>query len=249
VTDVNYATRWLKAHARDFNADADCIGGLGTSSGGHALFLSAMRPNDPRYRTLPLPEGEDVSARLSYLLAAWPVLDPYARYLFAKENNRASLVEATNSYFLTHDAMKEGNPLLALERGEPVDLPPALIIQGTADNNVPLSALHRFIEVYRAAGGAVDIEWFPDMHHGFAYNYGAEPDRALEIMKAFVCRQLTGSKPAVWRRLVPILSCWRLIIKMCEDLDLQAQSKKKIRAELLEKYLRKRLNGLAMLAR
>jgi hypothetical protein len=36
---------------------------------------------------------------------------------------------------------------------------------------------------------------------------------------------------------------------MCEDLDLQAQSKKKIRAELLEKYLRKRLNGLAMLAR
>lgn len=197
VTDVNYATRWLKAHARDFNADADCIGGLGTSSGGHALFLSAMRPNDPRYRTLPLPEGEDVSARLSYLLAAWPVLDPYARYLFAKENNRASLVEATNSYFLTHDAMKEGNPLLALERGEQVDLPPALIIQGTADNNVPLSALHRFIEVYRASGGAVDIEWFPDMHHGFAYNYGAESDRALEIMKAYVSRQLTGSKPAV----------------------------------------------------
>ncbi len=43
VADVNYATRRLKVHARDFNADPRTIGGVGMSSGGHLLMLSAMR--------------------------------------------------------------------------------------------------------------------------------------------------------------------------------------------------------------
>lgn len=189
VVDFNYATRWLKANSGDFNAVSNCIGGLGTSSGGHTLFLSAMRPDDVRYSALRLSGGEDPDARLSYLIAAWPVLDPYGRYLFAKQNNRDFLVEATDSYFLSHEAMKEGNPLLALERGESLNLPPALIIQGTADNNVPLDSVHRFVKAYRAAGGTVDIEWFPDMPHGFANKPGVESDRALEIIKDFVFRQ------------------------------------------------------------
>src|SRR5262245_59886746 len=55
AADVNYATRWLKAHARDFNADSRRLGGLGTSSGGHTLMSSVLRPHDPRYRALALP--------------------------------------------------------------------------------------------------------------------------------------------------------------------------------------------------
>jgi len=77
-----------------------------------------------------------------------------------------------------------------LERGEQVALQPMLVIQGIADDNVPLSALHRFIDVYRAAGGFVEIELFPDMPHGFACKPGVQSGRALEIMKAFVFRQL-----------------------------------------------------------
>ncbi len=197
VADVNYATRWLKAHAREFNADAHSIGGLGTSSGGQTLLLSAMRPQDPRYKAFPLPEEEAVNATLAYVVAAWPVLDPYARYLYAKESGRASLMEATEGYFLTQEAMREGNSQLALERGEPVVLPPTLIVQGTADDNVPLSIPHRFVAAYRAAGGAVELELFTDMPHGFARNAGAESDRALELMKAFVARQLAGAKATV----------------------------------------------------
>lgn len=107
-------------------------------------------------------------ARLSYLIALWPVLDPHGRYGFAKENNRDFLIEATDAYFLSQAAMQEGNPLLAIERGEPLDLPPVLIVQGTADNNVPLDSVHRFVTAYRAAGGAIEISWFTDMLHGFA---------------------------------------------------------------------------------
>ncbi|MQG62876.1 MAG: alpha/beta hydrolase, partial [SAR202 cluster bacterium] len=49
VADVNLATRWLKAHAVEFNADPDTVGGIAGSSGGHTVLLSAMRPNHPAY--------------------------------------------------------------------------------------------------------------------------------------------------------------------------------------------------------
>lgn len=189
VADVNYATRWLKTHAADFNAISEGIGGLGASSGGHSLLLSAMRPDDARYNALHFSEEENTDARLCYLIALWPVLDPYGRYGFAKENNRDFLVEATDAYFLSQDAMQEGNPLLALERREPLDLPPTLIIQGTADRNVPLDSVHRFDDAYRAAGGTIEIAWFPDMPHGFNGWPDVSCDRALTIIKKFVLRQ------------------------------------------------------------
>ena len=194
VADVNYATRWLKAHAGDFGSHAACLGGIGSSSGGHTVMLSAMRPHDPRYSAQPLPEAQNVDASLSYILAAWPVLDPYARYLFAQEGGRERLVEASEAYFPNQDAMKEGNPQLILERGEKVYMPPTLILQGTADDNLPLTIPQRFEASYRAAGREVEVEWFPDMPHGFGREPGPATDRALELMKAFVARQLTASR-------------------------------------------------------
>lgn len=197
VVDVNFGTRWFKAHARDFNADVRQLGGLGTSSGGHTLMLSAMRPHDPRYAGLDLPGAEGVDATLAYVVAAWPVLDSYARYCFAKEQGNDSLMAATEAYFVTEDAMQEGNPQRLLERGESVALPPTLIVQGTADTNVPLSISERFEASYRSAGGSVERELFPDMPHGFARDAGAESDRAIGLMKAFIARQLAALTPAV----------------------------------------------------
>lgn len=197
VADVNYATRWLKTQANDFNADPHSIGGLGTSSGGHSIMLSAMRPHDPRYAALSGAVAADVDATLLYVLAAWPVLDPYARYCFAKEQGRDALIQASEAYFLTQEAMREGNPQLMLERDEQVALPPTLIVQGTADANVPLSVSQRFVEVYRAAGGAVELELFAEMPHGFAREPGAESDRAVACMKTFVARQLAASRVTV----------------------------------------------------
>lgn len=190
VADINYATRWLKSHAADFDSDARFVGGLGSSSGGHTVMLSAMRPHDPRYTGIRLPESKEDDATLMYVLATWPVLDPYSRYLFAKETGRSHLVTATEGYFVTEDAMREGNPQLILDRGEDVTLPPALVIHGTADENVPSSISERFSASYRSAGGAIELELFPDQHHGFGRSPGPETNRALDLMKSFVACQL-----------------------------------------------------------
>src|ERR687887_230249 len=65
IADVNFATRWLKSRASDFGATPEALGGLGLSSGGHMLMLSAMRPRDPRYTALPLDAAPDIDAHLA----------------------------------------------------------------------------------------------------------------------------------------------------------------------------------------
>ncbi len=190
VQDVNFATRWLKAHAAEFNAEPQTVGGLGSSSGGHTLMLSAMRPNDSRYAALDLPEAAGHDATLAYTVCCWPVLDPYARYLYARESNNERLAASSEAYFLDQETMQEGSPQHILERGENVLLPPTLIIQGTRDDNVPLAIPQRFETAFRTAGGDIQVEYFTDMPHGFGNMPGPESDRAIGMIKAFVARCL-----------------------------------------------------------
>jgi acetyl esterase/lipase len=196
LVDVNYATRWLKAHAAEFGGDPRHLGGLGSSSGGHQIMLSAMRPRDPRYATLPLAEAADADASLGYVLACWPILDPHARYLFAQETGRKELVTRTEGFFLTQEAMQEGNPQRILDRGEAAVLPPTVLFQGTADTNLTVAMSERFVASYRAAGGHAELELFPEMPHGFGNQPGPEAERAIALMKAFVSRQLAAGAPA-----------------------------------------------------
>lgn len=190
LADISYATRWLKAHAADFNADAGTVGGLGVSSGGHLIMLSAMRPRDPRYAALPLAGADDADATLAYFISCWGVLDPYGRYLMAQERGNTDLMANHDRYFLTVEAMQEANPLMILQRGEKVELPPALLIQGTADTGVPQGMIENVAALYRAAGGPVDLALFQDMPHGIAGWPEPEVARMVARMKTFIAQRV-----------------------------------------------------------
>ena len=192
VADVNLATRWLKAHAVEFNADPDTVGGIAGSSGGHTVLLSAMRPNHPAYSYIDLP-GSDADATMKYLLLGWPIVDPYARYRFVQETGNDRIIGLSEAYFRTTDAMKEGSPGQILQRGEEAVLPPTLIVQGTADNNLPVPVTERFAVDYRKAGGDLELEMFPDMPHLFGNTPGPDSDRAIALMKKFASRILSES--------------------------------------------------------
>jgi acetyl esterase/lipase len=198
VEDASYGIRWLKAHASEFNASSEHVAAAGASSGGHTLMLAAMRPHDPRYTALSSPDVEGHDGTVAYAIAGSPVLDSYARYQYAKGIQNDGLTASTENYFLTEDAMQEGSPQGILDRGEDAILPSLLIIQGTADLNIPMSIpLWTFVKSYRAAGGNVEIEGYPDMLHNFILREGKETDHALEVAKAFVSRQLATATAAV----------------------------------------------------
>jgi acetyl esterase len=196
LADINYATRWLKTHAGDFNADAATVGGLGVSSGGHLIMLSGMRPYDPRYTALPLAGAAGTDATLSYMISCWGVLDPYGRYLMAQERGNKPLMANHERYFLTADTMQESNLIRILQQGEKVELPPALLIQGTADEGVPKGMVEKVASLYGAAGGDVELALFQDMPHGIAGWSELEVTRMLTRMKSFIAQRLTTAVAA-----------------------------------------------------
>ena len=197
VEDTSYGIRWLKAHASEFNASPDSVGGAGASSGGHTLMLAAMRPHDPRHTVLSSPDLDGQDGTFAYTIAGSPVLDSYARYQYARGIDNGGLMANTESYFLNEDTMQEGSPQGILDRGEDAALPPLLIIQGAADLNIPMSIPRTFVESYRSAGGNVSLEEYPDMPHNFILRAGKETDHALEVAKAFVARQLATATAAL----------------------------------------------------
>src|ERR1019366_2880965 len=189
VADVNLGIRWLKTNSEKFNSRADLVGGLGTSSGGHLLLLSALRPNDPRYSKLPLP-GSTSDASLRFAIGCWPVADPLQRYQVKKAAGQERFVIAHDKFWPSEADMEEGNPTLILTRGEPVAKPSVLIMQGTADDNLTPDMADNFAAAYTKAGGTITKEIFPAQPPAFIPGSPTAPDslRALEMIKAFVHR-------------------------------------------------------------
>ena len=177
MADINYAIRWFKAHAGQFGSRPDLVGLIGSSSGGHQAILAAMRPGDSRYSSIPLPsDSPKVDASVRCAILCWPVIDPLGRYRYAKKLKAAGtpypefvdlVLPLHDKYWKTEDAMAEGNPALALERGERVETPPVLYIQGAADIVHPRVDLDRFIVNYRKAGGSVELEMPEDAAEGY----------------------------------------------------------------------------------
>jgi acetyl esterase/lipase len=189
VQDINYAVRWAKLNARELKSRPDLVGLSGQSSGGHLAMLVAMRPHDPRYAAIAPPAGspaQDASVRC--VIMTWPVINPLSRYRHAKRALASanppewpkSIIARHDSYWRSEDNMAEGNPTLALERGEKVLTPPAIWFQGrgdtvhdykdtesTFDGNEP----QRFCADYRKAGGSIALEYLEMERHA-----GSSPD-------------------------------------------------------------------------
>ena len=84
--------------------------------------------------------------------------------------------------------MAEGNPQSILERGEAEALPPAILVQGLADDNVTPDMAQRFAAAYRARGGRIELHEFTDQPHTFIIRDPASDAsrRATELIRDFV---------------------------------------------------------------
>jgi acetyl esterase/lipase len=193
LADINLATRWLKSRARLYGGRPDWVGSFGTSSGGHQVLLAAMRPDDPRYAELRLPEAPQVDARVAFVISGWGVLDPLLRYHLAKKAGNADLVRNHDNFWGTEAAMSDGSPPAILNRGEKAYLPPALVFGGDADEWVPTEVTDRLAAGWRKAGGEIEVQFYQGADHGFMTGKPNAPHaaRAIERMKQFI-RKHTG---------------------------------------------------------
>jgi acetyl esterase len=190
VQDANYGVRWLKWKAPSWNGDPSKIGVYGSSSGGHVAELIAMRPTDPRYGAIPLPEAPRVDATVSYVAMRSPISDPFARFQNAERLKRDAMMKNHTIFFKPWETIYEGNPQQILERHEKVTLVPFLVMQGALDDNVLPAVQEKFAAAYKAAGGQCQYELFDGCEHEWVATPGPQTDRARQMVKAFISRQL-----------------------------------------------------------
>ncbi len=193
IQDASYGVRWLKSKAPEWHGDATALGVLGSSTGGHIAELIAMRPRDARYNAIPLEGSAGIDASVAYVAARSPISDPYARWQNAEQMKKENLVKASKAYFRPWESIHEASPMEILERREPVVLRPLLIMQGALDDNVRPAVQQKFAEAYRAAGGECQFQVFEGCVHEWVAEPGPQTDRAHEMVKAFIARNL-GSK-------------------------------------------------------
>lgn len=190
ICDVNLATRWLKAHAAEFNGTAR-VGAFGNSSGGHQVVLSALRPRHAAYTALPLEKHSDIDGSLAYVIAAWPVICPLYRFRFAKEFNRQEHIQAHIDYWKTEEAMAEGSPQTIIDQEKQIEMPPILFMLKANDKNHPLEMQERFIASYRKRGGQIEVHTFEGLPEHRMVPSPGQPEtmRAMHTIAEFIGRQ------------------------------------------------------------
>jgi acetyl esterase len=190
VQDANFAVRWLKANAATWNGDTSRIGVYGSSSGGHVAELLAMRPRDPRYNSIPLASAPNVDATVAYVAMRSPISNTFARYENAERRGNKGMVKNNQVFFNPWETIHESNPQEILERNEKVTPVPFLIMQGALDDNMLPEFQEKFAKTYKAAGGACDYQLFANSVHEWVAEPGPQTDKAREVVKEFISRQL-----------------------------------------------------------
>ena len=190
VQDANYAVRWLKTKAQTWNGDTAKIGVYGSSSGGHVAELLAMRPRDRRYNAIALAGAPNIDATVAYIATRSPISNTFARYENAERRSNASMVKNNKTFFVPWETIHEANPQEILEREEKVVVVPFLIMQGALDDNVLPEVQEEFVKTYRAAGGECEYHLFENSVHEWVAEPGPQTDKAREVVKQFIARQL-----------------------------------------------------------
>ena len=103
---------------------------------------------------------------------------------------REPMVNNHKTFFVPWDTIHESNPQEILDRHEPVTLVPLLIMQGALDDNVRPAVQEKFVAAYKAAGGDVQFHVFENSEHEWVAKPGPQTDKAREMVKIFIERQL-----------------------------------------------------------
>jgi acetyl esterase/lipase len=171
--DVANAIEWVRTHHERLNVDPDQIGLIGSSSGGHLALLAGVRSPDVRF-----------------VIALWPVSDPYYRYRYAKRAGLDRLVAAHDSYWVTEEAMRAASVPRIVVAGEAANLPPVLLVQPGEDSNVPIEMTFDVIRAWQSRRGYVEYVHFPDQPHAFGHQPSEATDRMVDVVIDFAKRQV-----------------------------------------------------------
>ena len=152
VTDGKSAIRWVREHAGELGVDPERIVAGGGSAGGHVACCSGIIEGYEQ-------EGEDhsISSVPNAMILFNPVLDTTKKGFGAKRFKKAQQTSLSPCHHVRSD------------------LPPTLVMHGTADTTVPFENATRFTKLMQDAGNRCQLESFEGAAHGFFNGKLAKP--------------------------------------------------------------------------
>lgn len=182
IEDCKCAIRWVRAHAKDYNLDADRIGVWGTSAGGH---LVALLGTSGGVKEL---EGKgDWAKHSSKVQAVADYFGPTDFLYWAEEVTKKGIDIAKlenevaggaisklfgGPFSRKQDVAKAASPTTYIDRKDP----PVFIAHGDQDPLVPLSQSQVFYDKLKKAGVEATLHIVKGQGHGFK---GPETDKLV----------------------------------------------------------------------
>jgi acetyl esterase/lipase len=167
IHDVHACVRWVRATALDLRVDAARIAISGNSAGAHLALLAAGTAEVPEFA------GEGGNPGVSSAVAA--VCGIYAPTLFyeGEARERGSLPFVALASEGGAEAASAASPL----RYVSPSFPPTLLIHGTKDQTVPVSASVVMYEALVDDGVPVEMHLYAEQPHAF----DAEPKFGRQV--------------------------------------------------------------------
>ncbi len=166
IQDCKCAVRFLRAHARQWDLDPERIGAWGESAGGHLVSLLGAVDGVKEL------EGnggwKDFSSRVS-AVCAWYAPSDLTAFGKGEGSPERQLVGDPASSEERREKLAQASPLTYVHR----EMPPFLLMHGTADQLVPLSQSQVMFDRLKELGVPVELAWIEGQGHGFFQ--GEEP--------------------------------------------------------------------------
>jgi acetyl esterase len=139
MADARDLIRWVRRNAADLAVDPHRVAVYGVSAGGHLAAAAAVFPHDEENGISAVPDA------LVLLSPAVSITDDHWPEILL--GGRAKL--------------KDISPAENIDK----QLPPAIIMEGSADTETPLGGVQRFCERAKQVGGRCDLHVYPGLGH------------------------------------------------------------------------------------
>ncbi|MCE5251139.1 alpha/beta hydrolase [bacterium] len=173
VADCKSAVRYIRANAEKFGIDSDRIAVAGDSAGGHlAAALGTMKDFEN--------PGEDT--KISAMANAMILYNPAVDMNIPAFKNVFTLSEVNDDIRARYARY---SPITYVAKGQP----PALLMHGIDDTNVPIESAYRFAEAMKKAGNRCDMVALENTKHAFVIvGIGTEATivNALQVTDRFL---------------------------------------------------------------
>ena len=167
LQDAQRAMRLIRSRASEFRIDADRLGVVGFSAGGHLAADLGVSFDQPLYK--PVDEADRLSARPAFLGLVYPVT--------TLVDDRLGW-DATDMFYPSRPSQAEidaRSPLLHVRK----DTPPSFLVHAQDDGTVPVWNSFRWAEALVAMGTNAETHIFSSGGHGFGLHLPADNPGSL----------------------------------------------------------------------